>query len=101
MDERIAGFDWDDANRGKCTKHGVSPAEIEALFATSVSIRPDRAHSRAEEQFLAVGKGNAGREIFLVFTLRHRGGRTYIRPISARHMHRKEVARYEKENPSL
>ena len=29
---QVAGFDWDDGNREKCRKHGVSLAEIEALF---------------------------------------------------------------------
>jgi uncharacterized DUF497 family protein len=28
----ISGFDWDSGNRDKCQKHGVSIAEIEALF---------------------------------------------------------------------
>ena len=26
------GFDWDDGNRDKCQKHGVSIGEIERLF---------------------------------------------------------------------
>jgi len=28
----VAGFDWVDGNHAKCQKHGVSIAEIEALF---------------------------------------------------------------------
>jgi hypothetical protein len=39
--------------------------------------------------------------VFLVFTVRLKGGRRLIRPISARYMHAKEVASYEKENPQL
>jgi hypothetical protein len=50
---------------------------------------------------IAIGEGRAGRRIFLVFTFRERGGRTYVRPISARYMHAKEVERYEKENPDF
>ncbi|MEY4270890.1 MAG: Ribonuclease toxin, BrnT, of type toxin-antitoxin system, partial [Pseudomonadota bacterium] len=37
------------------------------------------------------------RLIFVVFTLRQYGAETRIRPISARHMHRKEIEHYEKE----
>ena len=38
-----------------------------------------------------------GRYAFVVFTPRLKHERTIWRPISARYMHRKEVARYEKE----
>jgi uncharacterized DUF497 family protein len=33
--------------------------------------------------------------------MRQRAGALLIRPISARYMHRKEIAAYEKENPEL
>jgi predicted DNA binding CopG/RHH family protein len=40
----VAGFEWDDGNRRKCQVHGVSIAEIEAMFqrpgATSSSCTP-------------------------------------------------------------
>jgi uncharacterized protein len=48
-------------------------------------------HSLAEERLKAIGKSSSGRPIFLLFTLRERDGGTYIRPISARYMHRREV----------
>jgi hypothetical protein len=32
MNFHVDGFDWDDGNRSKCQKHGMSIAEIEALF---------------------------------------------------------------------
>jgi hypothetical protein len=32
MPERLSGFDWNAANRAHYQKHGVSIAEIEALF---------------------------------------------------------------------
>ena len=41
------------------------------------------------------------RMIFLVFTIRLKGGWRVVRPITARYMHAKEVASYEKENPEL
>jgi len=101
MDLVLSGFDWDTGNLEKCRKHGVSIAGIEALFARPLAVRADDAHSLAEQRFIAVGRGRAGRPIFLVFTLRKRGGHTYVRPIAARYMHKKEIRRYEKENPGL
>ena len=101
MEGAIAGFDWDDGNRSKCLKHGVSAKEVESLFLRPIMILPDEAHSFAETRFNAVGETAAGRHIFLVFTIRDKKGKRYIRPISARYMHKKEVQHYEKENPSL
>jgi uncharacterized DUF497 family protein len=94
----LAGFDWDDGNREKCRKHGVSLDEIEALFSGSIAIRPDLAHSRNETRFLGVGRTELGRHVFIAFTIRRIVGANYIRPISARYMHRKEVEQYEKAN---
>jgi hypothetical protein len=96
-----SGFDWDRGNRAKCQKHGVSVAAIESLFAGSVAVLPDAAHSRKEHRYRAIGWTDEGRAVFVVFTLRRRGGDVLIRPISARYMHAKEVRAYEKENPEL
>ena len=101
MAEPLAGFDWDAGNRAKCQKHGVSAADIEALFSSPLLIIPDAAHSTTETRIRAFGKTSAGRMIFLVFTVRRKGGLRLVRPISARYMHAKEVAAYEKENPQL
>jgi uncharacterized DUF497 family protein len=91
----VAGFDWDEGNRDKCAKHGVSIADIEALFRRPVAVFHDPVHSRKEERFKAIGK--TGRSVFIVFTLRQRAGERFIRPISARYMHAKEIAHYEEE----
>jgi uncharacterized DUF497 family protein len=97
MDLGVAGFDWDEGNRDKCRKHGVALADIEAAFGQSMAVFPDPAHSQAEERFIAVGSTAQGRYVFLAFTtLRRRGGETLFAR-SARYMHRKEVAHYEKE----
>ena len=101
MSEALAGFDWDAGNRVKSQKHGVSVADIEALFAAPLLLIPVARHSQTEVRIRALGKTSAGRMIFLVFTVRLKGGRRLIRPISARYMHAKEVASYEKENPQL
>ena len=93
----VAGFDWDDVNRGKCEQHGVLVAAIEALFRQPIAIVPDPAHSRAETRFKAIGRTAAGRYVLMVFTLRVRDDETLIRPISARYMHAKEIKLYEEE----
>jgi uncharacterized DUF497 family protein len=97
MAETVAGFDWDEGNREKCAKHGVSIEEIEDLFIRSVTIRADLAHSHAERRQRAVGRTASGRYVFLVFTIRERDGKRLLRPISARFMHRKEIRRYEEQ----
>jgi hypothetical protein len=93
----VAGFEWDEGNRRKCSKHGVPIEEIEAMFHQPLSVLPDPAHSHHEERFKAIGKGQDGRNILIVFTVRWRRESHFIRPISARYMHRKEVDHYEKE----
>ncbi len=101
MDIFVSGFDWDAGNRAKCQEHGVSVDDIEGLFARPIMILPDTAHSTAEERLRAIGRTEAGRHVFLIFTVRERGGEKFIRPISARYMHRKEIECYEEENPDL
>ena len=64
-------------------------------------ILPDTAHSTTEERLRAIGKTEAGRYVFLIFTVRERGEQKFIRPISARYMHQMEIDRYEEENPDL
>jgi uncharacterized protein len=98
---KAAGFEWDKGNRKKCQEHGVSIAEIEDLFTRPVMILPDPAHSQRETRLKAVGKTEEGRSVFLVFTIRRKGGKRFIRPISARYMHAKEIKSYEEENPGL
>ena len=99
MTVAFAGFDWDEGNRAKCQKHGVSLAEIETLFSGSIAVRPDPLHSASETRFLGIGRTVQGRHLFVAFTIRQRDGASYIRPISARYMHAKEVEAYEKANP--
>ena len=92
----VSGFDWDEANREKCQKHGVSLAVIENLFDEPVAVFPDPAHSAQEERFKAMGRSRDGRNVLIVFTLRGRDKALFIRPVSARYMHRKEVEYFEK-----
>ena len=99
MTVSFEGFDWDAGNVQKCQKHGVEIEIIEALFRSSaLLVQPDESNSGAEVRFRGIGRTESGRGIFVVFTLRA-GGRRLIRPISARYMHKKEIATFEKENP--
>ena len=94
----VAGFEWDAGNRGKCCKHGVSIARIEASFTGDVRVAPDIAHSEEEDRLIAVGRTAEGRPMFVAFTFRETDGQLLVRPVSARYMHKKEIARYEKES---
>ena len=93
--ERIEGFQWDAGNaRKSADKHGVPQAEAEQVFFDSrLLLVEDRAHSKQETRFHALGCAETGRLLHVTFTLRSDG--TLIRVISARDMHRKERARYE------
>lgn len=96
MPETVDGFDWDAGNLERCRKHGVSIAAIEDLFSGPVAILPDPQHSVREKRLKAIGFTSEGRAVFPVFTMRRRGGRRLVRPISARYMHAKEIKAYEK-----
>jgi hypothetical protein len=78
------GFDWDRGNREKCQQHAVPIATIENLFTRPVIILPDRENPSGERRYRAVGTTEEGRKVFVVFTLRDRGGVMRLRPISAR-----------------
>ena len=98
--QRIAfsGFAWDKANLSKCQEHGVSSAEVEHVLAHAATlIVPDLKNSRAEPRYLAIGRTAADRYAFVVFTPRQTGARIFLRPISARYMHKKEIKKYEQE----
>lgn len=101
MLQDVAGFDWDEGNRQKCQKHGLSIEAIEEAFASGIVIFPDEGHSQAERRFRGVGKTDGGRSVLIAFTLRPCAEGVLIRPISARYMHKKEVETYEEENPDL
>lgn len=68
------------------------------LFAgPGLALYPDARHGGAEERLFAIGRTPSGRWLFVVFTIREAVGKKLIRPLSARYMHRKEVAHYAKE----
>ena len=89
------GFDWDDGNREKCCKHGLSREEVEHVLLRPLAVTEDFAHSDQEARRIAIGLTPSGRHVFVVFTKRLRQGRSLCRPISARFMRGKELRRYE------
>jgi uncharacterized DUF497 family protein len=96
------GFDWDAGNIDKnWDKHGVGFWEAEEVFFNQpLLLEADVAHSKDEKRFYCLGITDAGRKLFVVFTIRGH----LIRVISARDMTRRERNTYEKleeENPSL
>lgn len=95
MGEPIAGFNWDDGNRPKCQRHGVTIDEIEAAFHGPMHVFPDPAHSAAEARYVGIGHSASCRHLLMAFTYREVDGLQLIRPISAKFMHTKEVRHYE------
>ena len=99
---RFVGFDWDDGNRSKCEKHGLSQDEIQSLFLRPVLILPDKPNPQGEIRYRAIGKTSKGRNAFIVFTWRESStAERLLRPISARYMHKDEVIAYEKAYPNF
>ena len=93
---RIAGFDWDEGNSRKShEKHNVSQGEAEqAFFNAPLLLLLDEKHGNKEARYHAYGKTDKDRLLHIAFTLRENS--TLIRVISARDMHRKERATYDK-----
>jgi uncharacterized protein len=93
----VTGFDWDEGNRDKnWINHQVSTGECEEVFFNlPLLLQPDPAHSTTEARYFVLGQTNAGRHLFIAFTIR----RDEIRVISARDMSRKERETYGKTNP--
>jgi uncharacterized protein len=92
---KLLGFNWDEGNREKNEKHGVTMSEVEEVFFNMpLLVLEDAKHSQSEIRLHALGKTDAKRHLHITFTLR--ANQTLIRVISARDMSRKERAIYEK-----
>ena len=52
----INGFDWDDGNREKCKKHGITIDEVESVFNDKPFVSSNARHQSEEERYHAVGK---------------------------------------------
>ena len=67
------------------------------MFQGEVPVFPDAAHSTRETRFLGIGRTTAGRHVFTAFTLRTRHGERWIRIVSTRYIHAKEVSHFKAE----
>jgi hypothetical protein len=86
-------------NRAKCQKHGLSLAEVEWVLRQGLlRVTDDDKHSLGEKRLIAIGRTQAGRFVLVGFTLRKRRGDRFIRPITARYMHVREMRRYEQQD---
>jgi uncharacterized protein len=87
------GFDWDEGNFHKNReRRGVTIAECEQpFFNRPLIINDDLLHGDNEDRYLALGRTDQGRKLFLVFMVRKKR----VRIISARDMTKKERAIYE------
>ena len=87
-------FDWDEGNWPKCSKHGLTKTEIEFVLLNTPLVLKDKNETLDEARFNAVGKNQEDKYLFIVFTFRTNANGRLMRPISARYMHEKEIARY-------
>ncbi|MBI2338226.1 BrnT family toxin [Candidatus Daviesbacteria bacterium] len=99
---KIISFEWDKGNIDKSyQKHGITPNETEQVFTDEgVQIEKDIKHQEKETRYIAIGKNEVARILFVVFTLR----KHKIRVISARIANQKERRLYEKrvkKNPQV
>jgi len=86
------GFEWDEGNQAKSLeKHGITQLETEESFFNFYIVFPDQRHSQTEKRFGMYGQTQAGKLLFVAFTIRTRR----IRIISARPANKKERKTYE------
>ncbi len=88
-------FEWDDGNSEKnWIRHRVSRQESEQVFFNQpLIIEDDHLHSDTEFRFYALGRTDADRLLFVVYTLR--GDEPRVRVISARGMTPHERREYQ------
>ena len=92
--EQCEGFDWDLGNRDKnWSRHRVTDTECEQIFFNGPLIAgKDIVHSQREPRYFTLGETDAGRPLFVAFTIRRR----LIRVISAKDMTRRELRKYRR-----
>ncbi|HTE40160.1 MAG TPA: BrnT family toxin [Steroidobacteraceae bacterium] len=76
---------------GNFRKHGVSFADAEGVFLDPLSRHRLDPDAEGEERFVAIGEGNLGRLLVVIYTLRNES----VRLISARQATPNEIRTYE------
>jgi len=84
----VVGFEWDEHNVLKnWDRHGVSHLECEEVFFNDPPVvGPDTEHSGSEPRYYVLGQTDAGRLLFVAFSVR----KNLIRAVSYRDMTRRE-----------
>ena len=85
-------FDWDEANVEHIARHNVSPEEAEQAYADPKRINCGTRRVGQESRGIILGRTDAGRILFLVFTKREGA----IRIFSVREATQDEKKRYRK-----
>jgi uncharacterized DUF497 family protein len=85
---RVSRFEWDDWNVEHIARHGVSPDEAEEVFNGRHMVKRVR-----EGRYLALGKTQEGRYLFVVYDQK----KNRIRVATARDMEEKERQLYKRE----
>lgn len=86
-------FEWDEGNRDKPKKHGLSQEETEeAFFDEDRVMFADWVHSATERRITLLGKTREGKILNITYTIR----KNKIRVVTARPVNKKEVKLYEK-----
>ncbi len=93
--ENSEGFDWDEGNTNKNWHlHGISDVEAEEIFYNRpIVVTFDKTAKIDEKRFIALGRTNKDRRLFVAFTMRS----NLIRVISARQMTKSDERRYEEK----
>ena len=94
--DSLDGFDWDEGTLAKnWERHQVSSSECEETFLNMpLLLGDDSKHSTDEIRYYVLGRTDAGRLLFIAFTVRSK----HIRVISARPMNGKERQVYGQAN---
>ncbi len=92
---KCTGFEWNEGNSLKnWIRHQVSQGECEQVFFNEpLIVFADVKHSLDENRWFLLGVTDAGRFLFIVFTIR----KSLIRIISARDMNKKERSIYNEQ----
>ena len=82
----IRDFIWDDANEDHIARHGVTPEEVEEIFADRIAVRRSRLG-----RYLVLGRSGTGRYLAAVI---EKLGAGMVRVVTARDMSPAERGRY-------
>ena len=82
--EDASGFDWDKHNAGHIAKHNIRPEEVEQVLVNSPMPVTEEIHN-GEERFLDIGHTQAGKVLWVCWTLRNGKMRTVTAWAASRH----------------